>query len=271
MTYRPLFRFPGSKWRLMPKYISLFPEHRHYISVFGGSATDLFRKRPSPQETFNDLDQIIVTVFEVLQDDRLVEQVKRKIAIPHCRLLFCDALSVISSDIADPVTAAAAFLTVAGQGMCSSHRRKSRETAWTVHSRLEHLAGWLRMPETINLDRCRLTGVNLRNEHCLALIQELDAPDAFFFLDPPYFGVDPLYAVTMSGEDHWRLLQLLHTIKGRAMLCGYRNPLYDNLLTDWHRHEFDVVTTLDMQGNRTKRKETVWCNYDPATTKLWTP
>lgn len=269
--YRPLFRFPGSKWRLMPEYLKLFPQHHHYISVFGGSATDLLRKPRSARETLNDLDSKIFTLFQVLQQDDLTTQLKQKVTIPHCRRLFSDALRVVAAPIDDPVEAAAAFLIVAGQGMCSSHRRINRETAWTAHRRREHLTRWLQMPTIIDIDRPRFLGVEVRNEHWPALIRELDSPDAFFFLDPPYYRVAPLYAVTMSPGEHWEMLKLLRQIKGRAMLCGYHNPLYDNLLAHWYPKEFDVKTTLDMQGNRAKRKEVIWCNYDPQATTLWTP
>jgi len=83
--------------------------------------------------------------------------------------------------------------------------------------------------------------------------------------------VDPLYAITMSPQEHWNMLKTLLRIKGRAMLCGYHTPLYDNVLAGWYRKEFPVVTTLDIQGNRVKRKEVIWCNYDPQKTQLWTP
>ena len=146
-NYRSLFRYPGSKWNLMSTYVRLFPEHHHYISVFGGSATDILRKTRSAQETLNDLDPRIWNLFRVLQDDRLTERLKAKISIPYCRFLYHDALVVDKAPIDDPVDAAAAFLIVTGQGMCSSHRRQQRQTAWTPIRSRGYLSRWLRLPE----------------------------------------------------------------------------------------------------------------------------
>ena len=36
-TMHLLFSYPGSKWRLAPKYLQLFPQHHTYVDVFGGS------------------------------------------------------------------------------------------------------------------------------------------------------------------------------------------------------------------------------------------
>ena len=60
---RPILRYPGSKWRLMPNIIRMVAPHHHFVVLFGGSGSDILRKPPSPLETFNDLDGGIYRPF----------------------------------------------------------------------------------------------------------------------------------------------------------------------------------------------------------------
>ena len=60
-----LFVYPGSKWGLMSRYLPLFPEHKTYVSLFGGAAADIARKPPSKVEIYNDIDGDVHNVFQV--------------------------------------------------------------------------------------------------------------------------------------------------------------------------------------------------------------
>lgn len=40
----------------MPRLIGIFPNHDHYVSVFGGSGADILGKPRSRLESYNDLD-----------------------------------------------------------------------------------------------------------------------------------------------------------------------------------------------------------------------
>lgn len=58
----------GGKSRLANKIIELFPRHRHYVEVFGGSGAILFSKPRSKIETYNDINGELVNFFRVLRD-----------------------------------------------------------------------------------------------------------------------------------------------------------------------------------------------------------
>ena len=64
---RPLLRYPGSKWRIVPWIVYHFPEHQTYVEPYGGGAAVLLRKERSQREIYNDLDGELFNLFTILR------------------------------------------------------------------------------------------------------------------------------------------------------------------------------------------------------------
>jgi len=62
----------------------------------------------------------------------------------------------------------------------------------------------------------------------------------------------------MSDDDHLQLLDVLKRHKGPALVSGYRSPMYDSELADWHR---ETVETTDQLSQ--KKTEVLWMNFEP--------
>jgi hypothetical protein len=83
----------------------------------------------------------------------------------------------------------------------------------------------------------------------------------FVYCDPPYVMASRsgrrIYRYEMTDEQHLDLVSVLLTIPAAAMLSGYRNAIYDDALSSWHRIDFEAMTRGGV------RTESLWLNYEP--------
>src|SRR5690606_31014690 len=64
------FGWYGGKYSHIDWLLPLLPETQHYCEPFGGSAAVLVNRKPSPVETYNDIDGELVNFFRVLREDK---------------------------------------------------------------------------------------------------------------------------------------------------------------------------------------------------------
>ena len=96
------------------------------------------------------------------------------------------------------------------------------------------------LPEIVQ----RLQRVQIENAPALEIIERYDTENTLFYLDPPYVhdsrNDTKAYGHEMSDDEHIELADLLHAIRGRAVISGYRTPLYDKLFDGWKRIDAPV-------------------------------
>ena len=113
----------------------------------------------------------------------------------------------------------------------------------------------------------RLMRVQIENAPAEEVIQRYDTESTVFYLDPPYVhssrGDRSAYAFEMSDQDRERLASARRSIRGRAVLSGYRTALYDELYAKWRRVDAEAKTCHSV---RTARQESLWLNFARWTT-----
>ncbi|AEI47646.1 DNA adenine methylase [Runella slithyformis] len=98
-------------------------------------------------------------------------------------------------------------------------------------------------------------------------ITTMDFKDVFIYLDPPYpFTVRKqqknVYDHELTAQDHNALLEVISSYKNaKIMISSYPNELYDEVLKDWRKVDFQGQTR---QGKVTER---IYMNY-PEPTEL---
>lgn len=63
-----LLNYPGSKWQMASKIISLMPEHKNYLEPFADSLAVFFNKEQVLCKTINDLDGRLVNLYKQIRE-----------------------------------------------------------------------------------------------------------------------------------------------------------------------------------------------------------
>jgi DNA adenine methylase len=259
-----ILKYPGSKWSTAKWIISYFPvgyEQMTYVEPYMGSLAVFFNKDRSVIETINDLDRRVVNLFKVIRDNP--EELARMIEYtPWSRQEYRESYTQSENEIED----ARRFLVRMWQAIGA---KSSDITGW--RNNIQDLNGnvdqWAtKLPARIVEAAARLRHVNghqvnVENQPALKLLERHARPYVFIYADPPYVRSTRhgrLYACEMTDSDHIALLELLLKHPGPAMLSGYDNEIYNNMLSGWYTEKRIAAC----EGG-TKRTEVLWMNYEP--------
>lgn len=109
----------------------------------------------------------------------------------------------------------------------------------------------------------RMANIVVENQDFETLIKHYDRPDAFFYLDPPYFSTEDMYEVGFGWDDHVRLRDTLKNIKGKFLLsyndCDEIRELYNG----FSMFDFSRTHSMAQRYEAGKEfKELLIGNYD---------
>lgn len=233
----PPVRYYGGKWRIADWIIDQFPPHVCYCEPFCGGASILFSKFPSSIEVINDLNSDIVNFFGVLRT-RLDDLLFALALTPQSREEQKRAYSPPVD--ADPIERARLFYIRSRQSFGSGEARYN--TGWRFARNDKRGVTklndeWNNLTWLIEAAK-RLKRVQIEHDDAIKVIRRFDDPDTLFYVDPPYLlslrnDKDKGYSHEMSDDQHRELAELLHSIKGMALVSGYESDLYDEIYRDW--------------------------------------
>lgn len=252
-----LLNYPGAKWGMAERIISLMPPHRSYLEPFFGSGAVLFRKPPSAIETINDIDGDVVNFFRVLRE-RPDELAAHLAMIPYARDVFDDAhKDRCDTDFERAVRFA--IRSKMGHGF-KTYQKTGFKIDVYARERSYCLDCWNRLPSDILLAAERLKHVQIENRPALDLIRRFNHENVLIYADPPYLlqtRGGKLYKHEMTDQEHLELLEALKGHKGYVILSGYRSEMYDRELCGWDR-----IQVKAYNQNGAPREEVIWCNFE---------
>ena len=136
-------RYAGSNATLMPKLLALVPRHTRYVSVFGGSGSDILNKPASRWETWNDLDGHLFNLFSVLKDPKRRKELIGLVCLTaYCREEFRNARTVLHDPASDPVRRAWATVVTGNQVRAGVHFATASDTQWANFRLPSHTLQW---------------------------------------------------------------------------------------------------------------------------------
>lgn len=270
-----IIKRPGGKtylcrriWDILPKTASWFIE-----PFCGGASITLNREVVTTQGVVvNDMDWRVTSVLQAVKHDpqALQDELRQR---PYCIETFSEAKTHTAE--------CAAFMAcgIVTPTMCRAvdyirTNRMSRggldkDYGWSDRLRggqPEYLNAWENAIDAIPQLSERLRGVWISQVPAEVLIHAFDDdPDALFYLDPPYPHdtrvTKDMYQHEMSADHHVRLLKLIKHSRARMAISGYRCDLYDTMLSDWQRHEWDIANHMSQKKSKQRKVECLWTNF----------
>lgn len=258
--YRQPIASPGGKTRIARKIITLIPDHATYVEPYAGGAAVFWCKKPSRNEVLNDINSDIMAVYRFLKgatDDELEDFARRDWIGKE--ELFEKLVASKPKRLVDRAYRSW-YMSRFGYHHVNATKGNFRHVYEGQKADIT--------PERLRELRGRLQHVVLLNKDALDVIREYDAPDAFFYIDPPYVGVDTtIYRYRASVEHLQKLGSLLKSLKGKALVSGnYETLRCMGILIDrgaansgWSVRRVGVTYSL---SDHKPRFEYLAANYD---------
>lgn len=261
---RSPLRYIGGKGPLAAKLNRFLAFHDVYVEVFGGGASLLFYKKPSPIEVYNDINPYVVNFFRVLKEPELFKRLQFYLSLTlYSRREFYNARDSYKNE-KDPVLQAFYYLLsmrfsfgAAGQGWSYSVATIRRSLALPVSS-------FFSLGEVLSECSKRFSRVIIESRDFRELFPLYDSPTTLFYCDPPYIHstrmTEDFYdEFEMTDDDHKSMVELFLKTRGMVLLSGYEHEIYEPLeRAGWLK--IKIPTSCHIATNKSWRFECVWLN-----------
>ncbi len=205
----------GGKRSMLKEILRRIPPHRKYVEAFVGAGWVFFGKEPSPEEIINDLDKHLMGFYRDLKkaDAFKCNMTPNRERFDHIRAAYKDSKPLTMCDF---VYLNKYSFRCAMKGYSPGEERKCHESpnpkTCQIKSTVDDFSNY----------KQRMTHVKIDNRDRKDVVQEHDAADTFFFLDPPYFGTSCDYA--HCDIDLEEMSGILRKVKGKFLLTTNDAP-----------------------------------------------
>lgn len=243
----------GGKRRLAPTIIQQIPPHTTYVEPFAGGCQVFFHKEPSEVEVLNDLDDEIVNFLRVCQahSDELARTLTFAVASRRLHELFA---SQVPSTLTD-IQRAARFLYLQKTSFGGRVVRQNFRFGVTKPSSFKADE----LPTLLTAVAARLQRVQLECGPYEEVLRRYDRPSTFFYLDPPYIGLQ-LYRHNLNSDDFSTLAERLAAVRGKFLLSINDCELSRTLFSRFTIREVPVAYTASRSVPTVR--ELLIANYD---------
>jgi len=268
------FNYFGGKFTWLDYLYAHFPsDFNHLVDVFGGSFCVSLNYPGRIIKTANEINGEITNFFRILRD-REAELIRALELTPVSQCEFSACWNVEGLD--DLERARRFYIRVRQSffGLGAQRQNKGWHMAKTQNNAKggETVSKWNNsIPKLHKVAKVLRQNFQITNMDYREVIQKTDFKKAFFYCDPPYPKESRAsfndYKFEFSTKQHEDLAEVLHSIKGKAMVSSYNSDLYERLYADWHKVEFPVKKNNIRSG---EVREVIWTNYQPHERNLFT-
>lgn len=243
----------GGKKLLRKEIIRRFPEEtpNRYIEVFGGAGWVLFGKEEvsGQLEVFNDINSDLINLYRCIKyhPEALAKELEY---VTHSHAFFNGFKSQLFAGGLTDIQRAARFFCVVKMSFCNKQETFAGKSVCldTTIDRFPKIAK-------------RLKKVVIENRSYEDIIKIYDHPNAFFFLDPPYYNAEKYYKQPFGREDHEKLKLLLDNLKGKFLLTYNDDDFIRELYTNYNIESIDRQNNMSNHSNNKRYAEVIIRNY----------
>ncbi len=251
----------GGKSLLAKTIILCIPPHETYCEAFAGAGQVFFRKPESRYETLNDLNGDLVTFYRVLKNhlEEFCRQFKWMLA---SREWWEDWTRQLAAGGLTDIQRAAMFYYLQRLGFGGKVVGRTFGSGPQMRPRVN----LLRLEEELSEAHLRLTRANIERLPYGEFLTRYDRPSTFFYLDPPYWGMEGYYGKELfSREDFASLASQLAGIEGKFLLSLNDVPEVRGIFAAFR---IEAVATRYSCSRSTNKQvgEVLISNYDPPVT-----
>lgn len=257
-----LARMPGSKSRVAPRLVELFPKHHCYVEPFGCTGAVLFAKPPSPVEIYNDADGRWVTLLRVIKyspQEFLVAtrwEVSSRAEFERYRAELRTGDDSISGKPLSDIDIAVRVWYL------SKNSFSGNLQSFSVSSKRKPSMNPHALTPLVEKLHDRLHKVTIECKDFEPIIKKFDDPDTFVFADPPYnCNGQKHYGKRFKWADFERLYEVLKSMKGKFLMTINNDPAIRDLFKGFNVMDFDLQYSV-MKGERRAARELIYTNYD---------
>ena len=257
----------GGKQQLASTIIEMIPAHRIYVEPFFGGGAVFFAKGKSYLEVINDVNDNLVTFYEVCQDSELFARLYDKVQHTlHAESYYKTAYEIwqgkkTGGGIIEKAWAVWFVTNMSFSGSPSGGWKWDNGTAGSHSGKvLDHYR-----KDFTQAIHDRLKEVQISCRDAMTVIDQRDREETFFFLDPPYPGCVQKHYSGYTFDDLEALLDRLTTIKGKFILCNFASDLLSKYVNDngWNMTIKDMPMRVANLGGYSRRKQEVMVyNYN---------
>lgn len=274
--FTPTMKYMGGKYTQLPWLLPRLPvDARVYCEPFAGSAVVMANRPRADVEIYNDLNLNMVNLLRLLPD-RWAELRERLLLTPYSLAGFLASRGM--KDVEDdPLEWAYLYYICVWQSWFGLGSTKETTWGFDLTPNVLYPGGmcvrrWWSSTRKLEWLADRLRGVVFETEPAVDVMRKYDAPDALFYLDPPYVMAGRnssvrLYANEMTDSEHVELLDVVKALRGRWVISGYDNDLYNDLLAGYSTYTSvpHVSAFTNQNKNRSeesiRRTEVTWANF----------
>jgi DNA adenine methylase len=285
MKPTPPLKWHGGKHYLAQAVLRLMPKHLYYVEPYFGAGQVLFARDPMDPRYFwdaptsddresegvgevaNDLSKNLMNFYTVLKDPALFPALRERLELTGPNESEWNAAEErLASPNGDLITRAADFFTLCRQSISG----RMTHFAPPERGRLRgHREGgtnaWWGAIDGLEAAHQRMKDVKVLCRPALDVITMMDRESTLHYLDPPYLSrtraAKQVYTYEMTDQQHRELLDVIRGVKGKVILSGYPNDMYDDVLRSWNRHALNLPNNAAGGEKKRRMTEVLWCNF----------